>query len=96
MTDKFEFIEAEYATTAEATELPAVARICALMEVSKSGYYEWRSRPVSATQQRRELLGEKIGALFEAFDATYGYRRIHAELLRGGERVGEAGCQAHA
>ena len=45
-------------------------------------------RPVSATQQRRELLGEKIGALFEAFDATYGYRRIHAELLRGGERVG--------
>lgn len=88
MTDKFEFIEAEYATTAEATELPAVARMCALMEVSKSGYYEWRSRPVSATQQRRELLGEKIGALFEAFDATYGYRRIHAELLRGGERVG--------
>ena len=88
MTDKFEFIEAEYATTAGATELPAVARMCALMEVSKSGYYEWRSRPVSATQQRRELLGEKIGALFEAFDATYGYRRIHAELLRGGERVG--------
>ena len=27
-------------------------------------------------------------ALFEAFDATYGYRRIHAELVRAGERVG--------
>ncbi len=25
--------------------------------------------------------------LFEALNATYGYRRIHAELLRGGERV---------
>ena len=34
-------------------------------------------------------MSEKIGALFTAFDATYGYRRIHAELVRGGERVGE-------
>ena len=29
-----------------------------------------------------------VRALFEAFDATYGYRRIHAELVRTGERVG--------
>ena len=62
--------------------------MCALLEVSKSGYYEWRHRPESVTQRRRELLADKIGALFEAFDATYGYRRIHAELLRAGERVG--------
>ena len=44
--------------------------------------------PVSAAQRRRELLAEKIHALFEAFDGTYGYRRIHAELVRAGERVG--------
>ena len=87
MTDKFEFIEAERAIVE--AQLPTVERMCALMEVSKSGYYEWRCRPVSAAQQRRELLAEKIGALFTAFDATYGYRRIHAELVRGGERVGE-------
>ena len=30
----------------------------------------------------------KICALFEAFGRTYGYRRIHAELLRADERVG--------
>ena len=61
--------------------------MCAWLEVSKSGFYEWRGRPVSAAQRRRELLAYKIGALFEAFDGTYGYRRIHAELVRAGERV---------
>ena len=63
-------------------------RMCALLEVSKSGFYEWRGRPVSAAQRRRELLADMVRALFEAFDATYGYRRIHAELVRTGERVG--------
>ena len=87
MTEKFEFIDAKCAA-AEAAELPTVARMCALLDVSKSGFYEWRGRPVSAAQRRRELLAEKIRTLFEAFDGTYGYRRIHAVLVRAGERVG--------
>lgn len=88
MSEKFEFINAERAAAAEAAGLPTIARMCVLLEVSKSGYYEWRDRPVSAAQRRRELLGDKIAALFEAFNASYGYRRIHAELVRAGERVG--------
>ena len=88
MTEKFEFIDAERAAAAQAVGLPTVLRMCALLEVSKSGYYEWRHRPESVTQQRRELLADKIAALFQAFNATYGYRRIHAELLRAGEQVG--------
>lgn len=88
MTEKFEFIDAERATAADAAGLPTVARMCALVEVSKSGYYEWRHRSEGLTQRRRELLADKIAALFEAFNATYGYRRVHAELLRTGERVG--------
>ena len=53
--------------------------------VSKSGFYDWRTRPQSETAQRRELLEIKIKALFEANNSEYGYRRIDAALVRGGE-----------
>jgi putative transposase len=61
--------------------------MCAWLEVSRSGFYDWRSRPQSATAERRELLKIKIKALFEANNAEYGYRRIHAVLVRGGEQA---------
>jgi transposase InsO family protein len=56
--------------------------------VSTSGYYEWRNRPASATEIRREHLKKLIRAIFELSDDTYGYRRIHAQLLRQDEQVG--------
>jgi putative transposase len=61
--------------------------MCAWLEVSRSGFYDWRSRPQSATARRRELLKIKIKALFGANNSEYGYRRIHAELVRGGEQA---------
>jgi transposase InsO family protein len=57
--------------------------------VSKSGYYDWQSRPQSAAAKRRELLKIKIKALFEANNEEYGYRRMHQVLARGGEQAGE-------
>src|SRR5258708_38902654 len=60
--------------------------MCEWLEISKSGYYEWRERPQSSASKRRELLKLKIKALFEANNEEYGYRRIHAALARGGER----------
>ena len=90
MTDKYEFIDAEYdAATAAGTTAPAIMQMCRWIDVSKSGYYEWRSRPQSPAAQRRELLKIKIKALFEANDETYGYRRIHAALVRGGEQASD-------
>jgi putative transposase len=56
--------------------------------VSKSGYYAWRSKPMSATKERREDLKGKIKQIFDDFDQTYGYRRVHTELLRRGEQAG--------
>lgn len=98
MSEKYEFIDAEYAahrsthrsthgsaTTAAAA--PTLTQMCTWLEVSKSGFYEWRGRPTSATAARRELLKTKIKALFAAHHGTYGYRRLHAALVRGGERV---------
>ena len=87
MSDKYAFIDAEYAQAASAGA-PTIGRMCRWLQVSRSGYYEWLNRPASATAQRRELLKIKIEALFDACDGTYGYRRLHEQLVRGGEQVG--------
>ena len=56
--------------------------------MSKSGYYDWRSRPESVTTQRREELKLLIQKAFEMSDSTYGYRRVHAQLARWGVAAG--------
>jgi putative transposase len=90
VSEKYQFIDAEYAgiSAAGADPAPTITCMCKWLGVSKSGFYDWRSRPESATARRRELLKIKIKALFEANDSTYGYRRMHAALARGGEQAG--------
>jgi putative transposase len=87
---KFGFIDAEYAdsTVRGADHAPTITCMCTWLGVSKSGFYEWRTRPESVSAKRRELLKVKIKALFDASDGTYGYRRLHATLVRGGEQAG--------
>ena len=85
MSDVYEFIDAEYATSGAA---PAITLMCRWLEVSKSGYCEWRSRPESATAKRREELKLLAGKAFEDSDGTYGYRRVWWQLARWGVRAG--------
>ena len=66
-----------------------ISKMCLWLEVSRSGFYEWRGRPVSATAARRASLMVKITTVFEESDETYGYRRVTAELARKGVRAGE-------
>jgi hypothetical protein len=58
--------------------------MCWMLDVSKSGYYEWRGRPDSATTRRREDLKTRIREAFDISNGTYGHRRIHAYLRRAG------------
>jgi helix-turn-helix protein len=60
----------------------SVEFMCRQLGVSTSGYYDWRNRPDSATAQRREELRFLIKKAFDMSDGTYGYRRVHAQLLR--------------
>jgi transposase InsO family protein len=91
VSEKYAFIAAEHAEhrAGDAADAPTVVQMCAWLAVSKSGYYEWFDRSPSDAERRRELLKIKIATLFDLFDGTYGYRRIHAELLRAGEQVGD-------
>jgi putative transposase len=89
VSDRYALIDAEYADApgGDAGAAPTVTQMCEWLAVSRSGFYEWRSRPQSAAGKRRELLKVKIKALFEAENEEYGYRRLHQALLRGGEHV---------
>jgi putative transposase len=90
VSEKYEFIDVEYAhnTDHQVADAPTIGHMCRWLSVSRSGYYEWLARPMSNTAKRREDLKIKIEALFDAYHQTYGYRRIHAELVRSGEQVG--------
>ena len=81
MTEVYEFIDTEYATCETA---PTITRMCAWLEVSTSGFYDWKSRPESATAKRQEKLRLLIGKIFDDSDGTYGYRRIAEQLARQG------------
>jgi transposase InsO family protein len=50
------------------------------MQVSKSGYYAWCSRPESGRSQQNEQLVEKIRKIHKDSDCSYGSPRIHVEL----------------
>ena len=90
MSEKYEFIDAECATLpADGEAAPTIVQMCGWLGVSKSGFHDWRTRPQSETAQRRELLKIRIKALFEANNSEYGYRRIHAALVRGAFGVGQ-------
>ncbi len=89
MSDKFEFIDAEYENnTSNRHAVLSIVKMCLLMEVSRSGYYEWLNRPASATAQRRESLKVHIRRSFEDSDDTYGYRRVHVDLVEWGMSCG--------
>jgi putative transposase len=75
---KYEFIDAQKA------HYPIV-KMCQWAQVSRSGYYEWQDRPASATARRREHLKRLVAAIFAVSDGTYGYRRVHAQLVRQGD-----------
>ena len=62
--------------------------MCERLDVSKSGYYDWRRRPESATAQRREELQLLIKKAFDMSDSTYGHRRVRAQLARWGVTAG--------
>ena len=81
MSAKYEFIDAQKAQY-------AIVKMCEWLGVSTSGFYEWRDRPASTTARSRERLAALIGWIYDDSDGTYGHRRIHAALVRQGERCG--------
>jgi hypothetical protein len=58
-----------------------VVKKCRWLQVSPSGFYHWRGRPQWATLIRRHASSARVQHFFEDSEESYGYRRIHADLV---------------
>ena len=68
-------------------DLYEVKRLCALAEVSRSGYYAWASRPPSARATANAAVLAEICEIHQLSRGTYGRPRICGQLRRRGLRV---------
>ncbi len=77
---RFRFIEAEKA-------LYPIRLLCRCLAVSRSGYYAWRRRPLSARVKQDARLRVEIAASHSASRRTYGSPRILRDLREEGHCV---------
>jgi putative transposase len=75
----FRFIDAEKACY-------PISVLCRMLGVSRSGYYDWKDRPLSKKARENATLTEQIVEIHERSRGTYGYLRVHAELRALGVR----------
>lgn len=66
-----------------------VTRMCTVLKVSRSGYYAWRTRPISAREMANRKLADQIETVYNESDSTYGSPRIHRELQAQGVVCGK-------
>jgi putative transposase len=65
-----------------------VAAMCRTLDVSPSGYYAWRKRPLSPRARVDVELTAEIQAIHRESRGTYGAPRVHAELAARSIHVG--------
>ena len=63
-----------------------IAKMAQWLQVSKSGYYAWRSRPKSLRCMENESLLEEIVRIHTASRGIYGSRKITHEINRKSEK----------
>jgi len=61
-----------------------VSLLCRVLQVSRSGFYAWRERPVSARQQFRQELAQTIRQVHQECRGVYGSPRLTVELNERG------------
>jgi putative transposase len=66
-----------------------VALMCRSLKVSRSGYYEWRSRPPSKRTQANTALTENVRRVYAENKGRAGAPRITKQLQQEGHPVGK-------
>lgn len=78
----------KYAFIREHSEVHKIIRLCALLEVSPSGYYDWYERPESNRSRENRELTDRIVYHHQQSNAIYGSPKIHKDLIGEGESCG--------
>ena len=79
----------KYAYIRETQYQYPVIRLCDLLEVSTSGYYDWRDRPMSSRVIKNQQLLAKLRCFYQASLRIYGEPRLHKDLLDSGEQLSQ-------
>ena len=62
----------------------AVSRLCGLLGVTSSGYYDWIDRPESQRSRENRALTERIDYYHQRSNEVYGSPKIHKDLVADG------------
>ena len=63
--------------------------MCRVLEVSRSGYYDWFERPQSKRGSENLRLVTKIREIYEKSRGSYGSRRVYRKLAADGDHCGK-------
>ncbi len=78
----------KYAFIKENHNTHGIRRLCEVLDVSTSGYYDWVERPESQRSKENRHLVTHIKCHHQASQRIYGSPRIHQDLVDSGESVG--------
>jgi len=67
-----------------------IARLCRVLDVSRSAYYAWQKQPTSPRAQANSALANQVQTVFDASQQTYSSRRIRMALRGQGIHCGRA------
>jgi putative transposase len=79
----------KYRFIADHSDRFPVRTMCRLLGASRSGYYDWRFRPLSDRAHEDRRLLPLSRASYAASGGVYGYRRVHLDLRETGETCGK-------
>ena len=65
-----------------------IIRLCEVLEVSASGYYDWLDRPESTRHRENRELTKKIKHFHRQSNEIYGSPKVHVDLTASGETCG--------
>jgi putative transposase len=78
----------KYAFIRDQSDAHDISKMCTVLEVSASGYYDWVDRPESQRSRANRRLVTHIRCHHRASRQIYGSPRIHKDLVESGECVG--------